>query len=218
MVRGEYHRLDRGSTASGSGHIQNDYIADPCSVASDRLHKCRILRLCIRCSVAVHKTLTAGTLSRNSKHGHGQTPCSIIKTDFGTCRSNVPRNRRFLVCERYPRSRQRGNPTATHRWVGVSRFAVSHLCPRLESSGEVMKGDSRLCQPAGTPIFTQTGRRLRVTFVVDVQTDVLRPIHISVERIPVAVVVFFTHVQTTLNTLTLVRPPAHTTRFARVAL
>jgi len=99
VVRDEYHRLDRGSTASGSGHIQNDYIADPCSVASDRLHQCRILRLCIRCSVAVHKTLTAGTLSRNSKHGHGQTPCSIIKTNFGTCRSNVPRNRRFLVCK-----------------------------------------------------------------------------------------------------------------------
>ena len=85
-----------------------------------------------------------------------------------------------------------------------------------------MKVDSGLCQPtaAGTPIFVQIERRLGVTFVVDVQTDVLRSVHVSVERIPVAVavVVFFTHVQTTLNTLTLVRPPADTTRFARVAL
>ena len=89
-----------------------------------------------------------------------------------------------------------------------------------------MKVDSGLCQPAGTPIPTQIGCRLGVTLVY-VQTDILRPIHVSVERIPVAVavavavavvVVFFTHVQTTLNTLTLVRPPAHTTRFARVAL
>ena len=87
-----------------------------------------------------------------------------------------------------------------------------------------MKVDSRLCQltAAGTPIPTQIGGRLGVTFVVDIETDILRPIHVSVERIPVAVavavVVFFTHVQTTLNTLTLVRPPADTTRFARVAL
>ena len=85
-----------------------------------------------------------------------------------------------------------------------------------------MKVDFRLCQPAGTPIPTQIGCRLRVTFVVDVQTDVLGPIHVSVERIPVAVavavVVFLTHVQATFNTLTLVCPPADTTRFARVAL
>ena len=83
-----------------------------------------------------------------------------------------------------------------------------------------MKGDSRLCQltAAGTPIFTQIGCRLRVTFVVDVETDVLGPIHVSVERIPVAVAVFFTHVQATLNTLTLVFSPTDTTRFARVAL
>ncbi len=77
-----------------------------------------------------------------------------------------------------------------------------------------MKGDSRLCQPAGTPIPTQIGCRLGVTFVVDVQTDVLRSVHVSVERI----VVFLTHVQATLNTLTLVFSPADTTRFARVAL
>ena len=85
-----------------------------------------------------------------------------------------------------------------------------------------MKGDYRLCQltAAGTPIPTQIGGRLGVTFVVDIETDILRSIHVSVERIPVAVAVavFFTHVQTTLNTLTLVRPPADTTRFARVAL
>ena len=113
----------------------------------------------------------------------------------------------------------RRNPTAPHRWVGILRFAVYHLYPRLESSGEVMKIDSRLCQPtaAGTPIPTQIGCRLRVT-LIDIETDILRSIHVSVERIPVAVVVFFTHVQATLNTLTLVRPPAHTTRVARVAL
>ena len=79
-----------------------------------------------------------------------------------------------------------------------------------------MKVDSGLCQPAGTPIATQIGCRLGVTFVVDIETDILRPIHVSVERIPV--VVFFTHVQATLNTLTLVFCPADTTRFARVAL
>ena len=85
-----------------------------------------------------------------------------------------------------------------------------------------MKIDCWLCQPAGTPILVQTGRRLGVTFVVNVEADVLGPIHVSVERIPVAVavavVMFFTHVQTTLNTLTLVFPTADTTRFARVAL
>ena len=89
-----------------------------------------------------------------------------------------------------------------------------------------MKVDSRLCQltAAGTPIPTQIGGRLGVTFVVDIETDVLGPIHVSVERIPVAVAVavFLTHthvhVQATLNTLTLVFSPADTTRFARVAL
>ncbi|ERG92674.1 MAG: hypothetical protein J07HQW1_02719 [Haloquadratum walsbyi J07HQW1] len=62
-----------------------------------------------------------------------------------------------------------------------------------------MKVDSGLCQltAAGTPIPTQIGCRLGVTFVVDVETDILRPIHISVERIPVAVAVaVFTHTRT----------------------
>jgi hypothetical protein len=77
-----------------------------------------------------------------------------------------------------------------------------------------VKVDSGLCQPAGTPILVQTGRRLGVTFVVNVEADVLRPIHISVERI----VVFLAHVQATFDTLTVVFPPADTTRFARVAL
>ena len=83
-----------------------------------------------------------------------------------------------------------------------------------------MKVDSRLCQltAAGTPIPTQIGGRLGVTFVVDIETDILRPIHVSVERIPVAVAVFFTHVPATLNTLILVFSPTDTTRFARVAL
>ena len=82
-----------------------------------------------------------------------------------------------------------------------------------------MKVNSGLCQltAAGTPMPTQIGCRLRVTFcVIDIETDILRPIHVSVERI----VVFLTHVhvQATLNTLTLVFCPADTTRFARVAL
>ena len=85
-----------------------------------------------------------------------------------------------------------------------------------------MKIDCWLCQPAGTPILVQTGRRLGVTFVVNVEADVLGPIHVSVERIPVAVavavVVFLAHVQATFDTLTVVCPTADTTRFARVAL
>jgi hypothetical protein len=84
----------------------------------------------------------------------------------------------------------------------------------LESSGEVVKVDSGLCQPAGTPILVQTGRKLGVTFVVDVETDVLRPIHVSVERI----IVFLTHVQAAFNTLTVVFSTADATRLARVAL
>ncbi len=44
-----------------------------------------------------------------------------------------------------------------------------------------MKGDSGLCQPAGTPLLVQISRRLGVT-LIDVETDVVRPIHVSVER------------------------------------
>ena len=76
-----------------------------------------------------------------------------------------------------------------------------------------MKGDSRLCQPAGTPILAQTGRRLGVT-LVDVETDVFRPVHVSVE----CIVVLRTHVQTAFDTLTVVFSPADATRLARVAL
>ncbi len=61
------------------------------------------------------------------------------------------------------------------------RFIVYHLFLRLESAGQVVKVDSGLCQPASTPIHTQTGCRLGVTFV-HVETDVLRPVHASVER------------------------------------
>jgi hypothetical protein len=77
-----------------------------------------------------------------------------------------------------------------------------------------MKVDSGLCQPAGTPIPGQLPGRLGVTFVVNVETDVLRPVHISVERI----VVFFTHVQSAFDALTVVFSTAHTTRLARVPL
>ncbi len=63
-----------------------------------------------------------------------------------------------------------------------------------------MKGDCWLCQPAGTPICVQTGRRLGVTSGVDVETDVFRPVHVSVERR----ITRLTHVQATFDTLTLV--------------
>jgi len=102
-----------------------------------------------------------------------------------------------------------GIPTA----FGILRFAVYHLFLRLESAGQVMKVDSGLCQPAGTPILTQTGRRLRVT-LIDVETDVLRPIHVSVERR----ITRLTNVEATFGTLTIVFSTAHTTRLARVAL
>ena len=77
-----------------------------------------------------------------------------------------------------------------------------------------MKIDCWLCQPAGTPISTRSGCRLGVTFVVDVETDVLRPVHVSVERR----ITRLAHVQSTLNTLTLVFSTTDATRFARVAL
>ena len=76
-----------------------------------------------------------------------------------------------------------------------------------------MKVDSRLCQPAGTPILAQTGRRLGVTFV-DVETDVFRPIHISVERR----ITLLTDVQPAFNALTLLFSPAAATRLTRIAL
>ena len=78
-----------------------------------------------------------------------------------------------------------------------------------------MKGDSRLCQltAAGTPIFTQIGGRLRVT-LINIETDILRPIQVSVERR----ITLLADVQTTFNTLTLVFSPTDTTRLARVAL
>ena len=79
-----------------------------------------------------------------------------------------------------------------------------------------MKGDRRLYQltGTGTPIPTQIGCRLGVTFFVNIETDVLRPIRVCVERI----VVLLTDIQLTFNTLTLVFCPADATRFARVAL
>ena len=79
--------------------------------------------------------------------------------------------------------------------------------------GQVTKVDSGLCQPAGTPIFTQNRCRLGVTFV-HLETDVLRHIHVSVERR----ITLLTHVETTFDTLTLVFSTTHATRLARVAL
>ena len=45
-----------------------------------------------------------------------------------------------------------------------------------------MKIDPGLCQPASTPMPTQIGCRLGITFLVDINTDVPRPVHVSVER------------------------------------
>ena len=75
-----------------------------------------------------------------------------------------------------------------------------------------MKVDPGLCQPAGTPILTQTGCRLGVTCVA-VETDVFRPVHVSVERR----LTRLTHVQPAFNALTIVFSPANATRLARVA-
>ena len=75
-----------------------------------------------------------------------------------------------------------------------------------------MKVDSGLCQPAGTPIPTQTGCRLRVTFV-HVKTDVLSPVHVCVERR----IALLTHVQPAFNALTVIFLTADTTRLTRVA-
>ena len=74
--------------------------------------------------------------------------------------------------------------------------------------------DCWLCQPAGTPIPTRIGCRLGVTFIVDVETDVLRPVHVRVERR----ITLLTHIQAAFDTLTVVFSPADATRLARVAL
>lgn len=76
-----------------------------------------------------------------------------------------------------------------------------------------MKVDSGLCQSAGTPIPGQLPGRLGVTFV-DVETDILRSIHVGVERR----ITLFTGVQTAFNALTVVFSTAHATHLARVAL
>jgi len=60
----------------------------------------------------------------------------------------------------------------------------------------------------------QTGWRLRVTFVVDVETDVLRSIHVSVERR----ITRLADVQATLNSLIVILSTADATRLARVTL
>jgi hypothetical protein len=101
--------------------------------------------------------------------------------------------------------------------VGILTSTVYRLCLQLESAGEVVQVDSWLCQPTGTPIPGQLPGRLRVTFVVVVyiETDVLRPIHIRIERI----IVFVAHVQTTFNPLILICIcfPAHATRLSGIA-
>ncbi len=96
--------------------------------------------------------------------------------------------------------------------VGILTFGVHHLGSRLESTGEVVQVDSGLDQPAGTPIPT---RGLGVTFTtVDVETDILRPIHIRVERR----ITVLTHVQPPLNTLPTVHPTTNTARLRRILL
>ena len=91
-------------------------------------------------------------------------------------------------------------------------FAVYHLCLRLESAGQVIQVDSRLCQPAGTPIPVQTGRRLGVT-LIHVETDVLSPVQVSVERR----ITRLAHVQATFDTLAVVFSTTNATRLARIA-
>jgi len=78
-----------------------------------------------------------------------------------------------------------------------------------------MKVDSGLCQPAGTPISTRIRWRLGVTFfvVVDIETEVLRPVHVGVERR----IALLTDVQPAFNTLTVIFSSAHATRYARAA-
>ena len=76
-----------------------------------------------------------------------------------------------------------------------------------------MQVDCWLCQPAGTPITGQLPGRLGVTSV-DVETDVLRPGHVSVERR----ITRLTDVQATRNTLTLIFAPTNATRFTRLLL
>jgi hypothetical protein len=75
-----------------------------------------------------------------------------------------------------------------------------------------MNVDSKLCQPAGTPIIAQTGRRLGVT-LINVETDILGLIHASAERR----MTLFTLVQATFDMLTLVFSSTNATRFTRVA-
>lgn len=42
-------------------------------------------------------------------------------------------------------------------------IAAYHMCLWSEPAGQVIYADPGLCQPAGTPIFVRTGRRLRAT-------------------------------------------------------
>ncbi len=76
-----------------------------------------------------------------------------------------------------------------------------------------MQVDSGLCQPAGTPISARIGRRLRVTFV-HVETDVLRPVHVGVERRTT----ILTDIQTTLNTLPVIFSTTSATHLRYVSL
>jgi hypothetical protein len=82
----------------------------------------------------------------------------------------------------------------------------------LESAGQVIQVDAGLCHPASTPILGQSGRRLGITFFGDIETDLLRPIHVRVERR----IIRLTVVQTAFDTLTIVCSTANATRLARV--
>ena len=70
--------------------------------------------------------------------------------------------------------------TVESQALWVLGFAIHHLCLQLESAGGVVQVGPRLCQPVSTPIYRQ-GLRVACT-VGDVETDVLWPVHVSVER------------------------------------
>ena len=58
--------------------------------------------------------------------------------------------------------------TVESQALWVLGFAIHHLCLQLESAGEVVQVDPRLCQPVSTPTYRQ-GLRVACT-VGDVDT------------------------------------------------
>jgi hypothetical protein len=87
--------------------------------------------------------------------------------------------------------------------------------PRSDAASEALAGrESRGGCVSSFNDYYIPSRGLRVTFIVDIQTDVLRPVHVRVERS----IVLRTHVQPPRNTLPIVPPTTNTTRLRRVRL